>query len=234
MGYFRAGFDEIVGVDIEPMPHYPFEFKKADALKILKVLLTKGAVRPDSGERCWYTLKDFDAIHASPPCQRYSRMRHLPWLRGKEYPDLLPPTLAALKAQSLPWVVENVEDAPLERASTLFGEHGVLLCGQMFGLPLYRHRAFETSFPIGQPEHPRHRQTILAGRYLNKRYSQSGGVTGVIPVVSVVGHTSGMMKFAPQAMGIDWMNRDELGQAIPPAYTEYIGRALIEQLAPTP
>jgi DNA (cytosine-5)-methyltransferase 1 len=207
MGYHRAGFDEIVGVDIAPQPHYPFTFIQADAL------------HPP------VDLADFDLIHASPPCQAYSRMRHLPWLKDKDYPDLIPPTRALLSQVATSWVIENVEDAPLARRSSLFGDHGTLLCGQMFPQHqgLYRHRVFETSFPIARPDHPRHRQTIHGGRFLNKRYSQSGGVAGVIPIVTVAGHTTGMMRFAPQAMGIDWMTRDELTQSIPPAYTEYVG-----------
>ena len=209
MGYHRAGFD-VVGVDIKPQPHYPFEFVQADAMT--------------------YPLAGFDAIHASPPCQFYSRMRHLPWLKGREYPDLIPPTRAMLEATDVPWVMENVEDAPIERASNLWGRHGVWLCGLMFGLPLYRHRAFETTFPVHGLPHPRHTQTILGGRYLNKRYSQSGGVAGVVPIVSVAGHTTGMMQYAPAAMGIDWMQPDELTQAIPPAMTEFIGEQLLESL----
>jgi len=204
VGYHRAGFD-VVGVDIKPQPHYPFEFIQGDALK--------PPVR----------FEDCDAIHASPPCQAYSRMRHLPWLRGKDYPDLIPPTRRMLEPLPVPWVMENVEDAPLERASNLFGQHGTWLCGLMFGLPLYRHRVFESTVSLAHPPHPRHRQTILGGRYLNKRYSQSGGVAGVVPIVTVAGQ-------APRAMGIDWMNRNELTQAIPPAYTQFIGEQLMEHL----
>ena len=130
MGYHRAGFD-VVGVDIEPQPHYPFEFLQADALEYLSNPLRYG----------------YDAIHASPPCQGYSRMRHLPWLKHKVYPLLIEPVRTLLEAKGLPYIIENVEDSPLERASSLFGTHGVLLCGTMFGLPIYRHRPFECSFP---------------------------------------------------------------------------------------
>ena len=212
MGYHRAGFD-VVGVDIKPQPRYPFEFRQGDALQVP-----------------WDDLIQFDAIHASPPCQAYSRMRHLPWLKDKVYPDMIPATRKMLETTDVPWIIENVEDAPLERASTLFGGHGVWLCGQMFGLPLYRHRAFETTFPVAPLAHPRHQQTILGGRLLNKRYSQTNGVTGVIPIVSVAGNTAGMMRYAPAAMGIDWMRREELTQAVPPAYTEFIGEQLLSVL----
>jgi len=210
VGYHRAGF-EIVGVDIKPQPRYPFEFHEGDALEFC-------------AQHGW----EFDVIHASPPCQAYSRMQHLPWLRGRQYPELIEPTKAALRDTGAIWIIENVEDAPLRSGSTLFGEHGTLLCGLMFGLPLYRHRVFETSFPVERLPHPRHRQTILGERFLNKRYSQSGGIVGVVPIVTVAGHTTGMMQFAPAAMGIEWMTRDELTQAIPPAYTEWLGRRICD------
>jgi len=218
MGYHRAGFD-VVGVDINPQPNYPFEFVQADALEILTW-------------SCHYWSR-FDAIHASPPCQAYSRMRHLPWLKDKEYPRLIEPTRKLLEATGLPWVMENVEDAPMPRAPTLDGNHGFWLCGLMFGLPLYRHRLFESNLIFEQPSHPKHRQVILGGRHLNKRYSQNGGggVADVLPIVTVAGHTSGMMQYAPAAMGIDWMPRDDLTQAIPPAYTEFIGQQLAQHLA---
>lgn len=215
-GYRDAGFDEIVGWDMSPQPRYPYDFCEGDALNVLADV---------------DYLRTFDAIHASPPCQAYSRMRHLPWLKDREYPMLIDATKAGLIRAGIPWVIENVEDAPIERTSTLFNTHGCLLCGLMFGLPLYRHRVFESSFPLAQPSHPRHKQTIFGGKYLNKRYSRSDGVAGVIPPnVSIAGHTSGMMKYAPQAMGIDWMRRDELTQAIPPAMTEFIGRQLLVTL----
>lgn len=217
MGYHRAftaaGFDvETVGIDKEPMPRFPFTFIQADALM--------PPVR----------LQDFDFIHASPPCQGYSRLRHLPWLRDREYPLLIEPTREMLQASGVPFVIENVEDAPLETRSTLFGQHGVWLCGQMFDLPLYRHRKFEASFPIAQPFHPKHTEVIFKGRLLNSRHSQdSGGVTGVL---SVGGHATGnTVARVSKVMGIDWMQAAELRQAIPPAMTEYIAGQFIERMA---
>jgi DNA (cytosine-5)-methyltransferase 1 len=227
MGYHRAferaGYDvETVGVDIEPQPRFPFTFVQGDAL--------------DPPVR----LEDFDFVHASPPCQGYSRMRHLPWLKDRVYPLLIDPTREMLKRTGVPWVIENVEDAPLEKASTLFGEHGVWLCGRMFDLPLYRHRIFESSFPIAQPHHPKHEEVIFGGRNLNSRYSQGGhgGVVGVlkqgVEIMSIAGHTSGVtVAKASKALGIDWMRRDELTQAIPPAMTDYIGSQLLDRLQRT-
>lgn len=198
MGYHRAGF-EVVGVDHLPQPRYPFEFHQADAMT--------------------YPLEGFDLIHASPPCQAYSRLRHLPWLKGRVYPMLLEPIRHRLQAAGIPWVIENVEDAPMPWS--------VVLCGTMFGLPVYRHRRFGSSFLLFQPPHQKHRHTIAAGRAaMAKRYKQSAGVTGIVKEIarsSLAGHATGA-KETGRLMGIDWMRRDELAQAIPPAYTEWVGR----------
>jgi DNA (cytosine-5)-methyltransferase 1 len=131
MGYHRAGFD-VVGVDLAPQPHYPFEFSQSDALAWLDYPLTLGL--------------RFDAIHASPPCQAYSAMSACRPGLADQYPDLVAPTRELLEATGLPYVIENVPRAPLRDPVTL--------CGHMFGLPLYRHRLFEANFPIDQPEHP--------------------------------------------------------------------------------
>jgi DNA (cytosine-5)-methyltransferase 1 len=210
-GYHRAGFG-VIGVDMIPQPRYRFEFHRADVF-----------VYPLE----WWG--EFDAIHASPPCQAYSAMRHLPWLRGKPYPRLIEPTRAMLERIGLPYVIENVERAPLSSSPpSLFSpRNGIILCGRQFGLPLYRHRKFESNVPLRWPaHHPKHEQIIYGSRWLNKRYSGTGGVIGV------VGHTAGVTHaMAQEAMGIDWMRREELTQAIPPAMTEFIGRQLLDQLA---
>jgi DNA (cytosine-5)-methyltransferase 1 len=186
MGYHRAGW-EVVGVDINPQPRFPFEFHQADALE--------------------YDLSGFDAVHASPPCQAYSSMSTCrPGLAGT-YPDLIDPVRRMLKDSGLPWIIENVPGAPLRQ--------DLMLCGHMFGLELYRHRIFETSAYLGQPRHPRHtRPGSKAGHWKPGQ------------IISVSGHCAPMW-LARQVMGIDWMNRAELGEAIPPAYTEFIGRELL-------
>lgn len=185
MGYHRAGF-EIVGVDIKPQRHYPFEFVQADALK--------------------FPLEGFDAVHASPPCQRWSAMSTCrPGLAG-EYPDCISLMRTRLEASGLPWVIENVPGSPLCSA--------VVLCGFMFGLRLYRHRLFEASFPLLEPPHPEH--TIPASR---------AGHWTPGTIMSVAGHIAPVAE-ARAAMGITWMNREEMAEAIPPAYTEYVGAAL--------
>jgi DNA (cytosine-5)-methyltransferase 1 len=213
MGYHRAGF-EVVGVDIKPQPRYPFTFVQGDALA--------PPVR----------LEDFDVIHASPPCQGYSRLRHLPWLKDREYPLLIEPTREMLRAAGIPFVIENVEDAPLSRALALFGEHGIWLCGQMFDLPgQFRHRRFESSLPLAQPVHSKHTFVMAPGSAsLAARYpGRYAGITVWQEAGGVGGHFGNKAR-AEISMGIDWMLTDELREAIPPAMTEFIGRQLIEQL----
>lgn len=191
MGYHRAGFD-VVGVDIAPQPHYPFEFHQADAL-----------------EYCAAHGREYDAIHASPPCQGYSRMRHLPWLKGREYPLLIPVTRLALQATGKLWVIENVSDSPL-----IGGE----LCGAALGLPIIRHRRFESSVLLLFPACPGHPVLYAGPANMSKRGASHG----------VMGLQQG--QDAAVALGIDWMTNREMRQTIPPAYTEYIGDQLMRAL----
>lgn len=181
-GYARAGFD-VVGVDLYPQPRYRFEFVQADALN--------------------FPLDGFDAVHASPPCQRYSSMSSCRPGLGDEYPDLVGATRARLQAAGVPYVIENVPGAPLLNPVTL--------CGHMFGLSLYRHRLFEASFPLPDLGHRAH--TTPASK---------AGHWKPGTIISVAGHVS-PIAVAKAAMGIDWMTRDELSEAIPPAYTYYVG-----------
>jgi len=193
VGYHRAGFD-VVGVDSKPMPRYPFESIQADALEYLA----------EHG-------REFDAIHASPPCQQYSVTKSI-W--GKEYADLIPATRELLHATGKPWVIENVQPAPLG---------GIVLCGMMFGLKVYRHRRFESSELLFAPHHPRHKERAVAvGHKANDGQ-----------FMTVAGHISSIA-VARKAMGIDWMTRAELVQAIPPAYTEYVGKQLLAVVQSTP
>lgn len=128
-GYHRAGF-EVVGIDIKPQPRYPFAFVQLDALDALDALL------PDGQGGSW-TLADFDAIHASPPCQASANVTS--WRGNKaDHPELIPQTRELLEATGLPWVIENVPEAAIRR--------DFLLCGTMFGLAVKRHRAFETNW----------------------------------------------------------------------------------------
>ncbi len=205
MGYHRAGF-EVVGVDLVPQTHYPFEFHQADALEYLR---RHGA--------------EFDVIHASPPCQHASSLRHLH--PQKMYPSLISPTREAMVALGRPWVIENVPGADL------FGP--ITLCGSAFNLgahcsdglwhQLRRHRLFETSIGILSPA-CRHE-----GRPVGV-YGNGGGNAdrGRLPGINGYAGRAGERR---EAMGIDWMTRGELSQAIPPAYTEYIGRRVLAVLS---
>jgi DNA (cytosine-5)-methyltransferase 1 len=197
MGYHRAGFD-VVGVDINPQPHYPFEFIQADAMEVFR-----------------YTVgRTFDAIHASPPCQHYSTATR----DASLHPDLYALTRDMLAAAAVPYVIENVIGAPYS--------HGIVLCGAAFGLEadgewLRRHRNFEASWMLWQPEHP-HRTdrrpiTITGQAYVSETREYGHSRQTTFPI-------------AQRLMGIDWMTRDEMKEAIPPAYTEWIGRQLIASL----
>lgn len=218
VGYNRAGFDEIVGVDIAPQPRYPFEFVQADALDYMGLVGT-------------FLEGHYDAIHASPPCQHYSIMRNLPWLKGRDYPALIGPVREHLVKIGLPWVIENVAGAAThtcEECTEPMGSRypAITICGLSVGLPTYRHRLFESNVLMMAPSHPPHPEVLWSGMHLNARYSGSEGMTGGI--VSLVGHTKGgAVKSAREAVGLEWMKRDEATQAIPPAYTQYIGEQLI-------
>lgn len=195
-GYQRAGF-RVVGVDIEPQPRYcGDEFHQADAMQFLRE-----------------HHRRFQAVHASPPCQRFSRAA-LRAGTAHRHPDLLTPTRSCLQSVGLPFIIENVPGAPLR---TWFK-----LCGTMFGLKVRRHRYFEVNWdlPVLHPFRCDHSYRVF----------------------SVFGHGSGNKNRSDygtvaewkDAMGIDWMIRDELSQAIPPAYTEYIGRQLMAVLTAEP
>lgn len=199
-GYRRAGF-EVTGVDIDPQPNNPHTFIQGDAIKYLE----------EHGH-------EYDAIHASPPCQGYSNLKAMH--PGREYPMLIEPVRDLLKRAGRPYIIENVPGAPLHQEMDLFGNFGVMLCGSMFGLRiergyLRRHRIFETSFPVRQPSCKHEGPAV--GVYGH------GGHTGK--------HRMLYRKEAAEAMKIDWMNRDEMCQAIPPDYTEYIAEWLIKSIA---
>jgi DNA (cytosine-5)-methyltransferase 1 len=191
-GYRRAGFTDIVGVDIVMQPRYPFQFVLHDALDYLR-----------------RHAHEFDAIHASPPCQKFTNAQKI---MRREHPDLIAPVRELLDELGKLYVIENVPAAPLLDP--------VELCGAMFpGLATYRHRLFETNWPLTAPAHPEHRfKTTKMGR--PPRPGE---------FMHVVGNFSGVTR-ARAAMGIDWMSRDGLREAIPPAYTEFIGQQLLAHI----
>lgn len=216
VGYHRAGF-EVVGVDIEPQPHYPFAFVQMDALDALHVLLDGGFITDNRGHK-WY-LRDFDAVHASPPCQGYSRLAKITKTADR-YPKLIERLRPLLIEAGIPFVLENVIGAPLINP--------LKLCGTMFGLKVIRHRLFEIHPPLyflpAPCNHHSHTRPTGNGNMTMGYYNH-----GEYGLVTIAGHTF-TRAVGARAMGIDWMTRDELCEAIPPAYTEFIGRQLREAL----
>lgn len=223
MGYHRAGF-EVVGVDIKPQPRYPFKFIQTDAIHYLSELVESGCI------------KEFDAIHASPPCQAHTALKTMH--NAKQHADLIPETRALLVQSGKPWVIENVIGAPLG--------FSVLLCGTMFNLgcedaELRRHRVFESSlFLFGMNCRHGQRATCLGvygGHLRNRQRVRTIGVYGEGARDSVRKIDKGRPDFnveqGREAMGINWMTIAELCQAIPPAYTEFIGRQLIDVISET-
>lgn len=208
-GYHRAGFD-VIGVDIDPQPRYPFEFAQGDALAYLRLLIAGRKVRA------------FDAIHASPPCHDHSRLSSIPGrTNGTDW--LLPATRELLIGTGLPYVIENVVGAKMIDP--------IRLCGSQFDLTahdpalgetvrLERHRLFESNLPIVGGGGCRHDRTVqVAGVYGHNSSTDRAIMrrTAYVPSTPV----------RRTLMGIDWMTRDELSQSIPPAYTEHVGRQLI-------
>lgn len=173
----------IVGFDLNMQPRYPFSFVKADALQV--------------------DLTPFDFVWASPPCQSYTSVNEAHRQAGRQWPDILEPIRAHLRAAQKPYIIENVPEAPLINP--------VMLCGTMFpSLRVFRHRHFESNFQIAQPEHPMH----------TDRTKWNGG-----DFVTLAGHPYN--RYAGDlygACGIDWMSIRELAQAIPPAYSHYLGQ----------
>lgn len=201
MGYANAGF-EVVGVDIDPQPHYPLLFIQADALTLDPEFITS-----------------FDAIHASPPCQSYSDLAKRNG-NAHEWPRLVEPVREMLIRTGLPYVIENVEGAPLLNP--------VVLCGTMFkGLRVLRHRLFEANFPILTPPHGKH----PICHTFDKRKAQYGKTDEMRDFVSVNGGGNCSVAAARDAMGIDWMTKNELNESIPPAYTRLIGKQLLEYMS---
>lgn len=190
-GYDQAGW-EVVGVDFQPQPRYPFEFIQGDALDYLDRELT------------WV-----DAIHASPPCQAFSPASNASKAKGVDYVDLVTPVRDRLRAHRLPYVIENVPLAPIRR--------DLLLCGTMFlGLRVLRHRIFETSFHV--PRLPHHKHPKVHNRGRDDDYTGRDLIT--------VAGDSARVQDKRRALEIWWMESDELNEAIPPAYTKYVGDRL--------
>jgi DNA (cytosine-5)-methyltransferase 1 len=206
-GYARAGYAPY-GIDIGPQPRYPFPFLRMDALEALRRLLAGEGLTFSDGSTLY--LPGFDVIHASPPCQGFSRARLY------DYPDILTPARPLLQATGLPYVIENVPGAPM-RAD-------LRLCACMFpelDPILRRERWFETSVPIFDLRPPcRHPEQSVSVNRRGGRYNGPGPRKDTyIPLAE-----------CQRLMGIGWTSQNELGEAIPPPYTEYIGAQLMDHL----
>ena len=200
VGYKQAGFTEVVGVDIKKQKRYPYEFIQADALEVLQ----------DEN-----FLAKFDVIHASPPCQTHSATRHLRNAQGKstDKVDLIPQTREGLQKWASKntggyYVIENVPGAPLINP--------IQICGSSFGLKVRRHRLFESNFSLKGTLCNHKEQGRPVGIYGSMRDEIPGG-----------GHTAKTIEQAREAMGIDWMIWGELVEAIPPAYSNWLGKQIL-------
>lgn len=197
-GLQLAGFD-VTGVDIDPQPNYPFAFIQADAFSV--------------------DLSKYDFVWASPPCQHYciGTRTNKHGDPGK-YPDLIDKTREFLTKSGKPYIIENVEGAAKWMRSP------IRLCGEMFGLRVIRHRLFESNMVLRSPEHKKHRRPVKGtkkdGQPIQRSWYQC-----------VAGHGGNSMSFKAEdwreAMGIDWMSKEELVEAIPPAYSKYLGEQVI-------
>jgi DNA (cytosine-5)-methyltransferase 1 len=195
-GLENAGFTEIIGVDINLQPNYPYDFICEDAVEFMS-----------------YGLDYWDAIFASPPCQAYSWSSACRRNDGYEYPDLIEVTRDYLEKSGKPYIIENVVGAPLNNP--------VVLCGTMFpGLKVFRHRLFESNIPLKVEMKCSHE-----GHKAKERRADNGDF------FTVAGHWCGTLMEWSDAMGIDWMTRKEIVEAIPPAYSEYLGRQVIEYIS---
>lgn len=217
VGYHRADF-EVVGVDIRPQPYYPFGFEESEALGVLEDLLR--GVPYLFGLR-HLSLDDFDAIHASPPCQRYSEGGRRYPEKQASHPDLIAPTRELILETGLPYVIENVVGALKELRNP------VTICGRSAGLPrIARHRLFETNWPLFVARctcataPPKSTIGVYGdrpdGRNLNSRYPGARAARGLAE--------------AQEAMGMDWADWHGTKEAIPPAYTELIGHQLMQHV----
>lgn len=207
-GYHQAGFD-IVGVDINPQPNYPFTFIQADAIQYVA----------EHGDK--YALR-----HASPPCQAFSKTRTL---HTNTHPDLVAATREALQAVDGPYIIENVVGAPLDNPLMLCGTEFNLTARDVDGTPLklLRHRLFESNMPLMGAGGCRHDPNILTASV----YGAGGGWTpahrdspkrrgGYVPHTDV----------CRELLGVDWTTKHELSQVVPPAFTEYLGRQAMDYI----
>lgn len=231
-GYMDAGFT-VYGRDMLPKfaKRYPGDgFFPGDAIQTLDDLIVGKAIAFDTDDgRIMLTLDDFDAIHASPPCQLYSITNAA---RREEYPDLVGRTRERLQETSKPWVIENVVGAPLEDATTLcwtmFNDPGSVRDEDDDPLQMFRHRLFESNFPLAPPCGCRHVTGMqVAGSYGGARRDKWEAKHvrrgGYVPAREV----------QQRLLGIDWMTLHGMHQSIPPCYARHVGEAIKTHLSKT-
>ena len=203
VGYYNAGFD-ITGIDIKTQPNYPFKFIKTDAIDFLKKY-----------------GQNYDIIHASPPCQGYSKhtkpnSKHVHYSKGSDEPKLLS-TIRNLIPKDKYYIMENVIGARNELLNP------VMLCGNMFGLPISRHRLFESNFPIQQPLH-------ISCRGVAKKYAIDNNIDYRDMSVCGKSRRKGCIDTWKVLTGNYWMqSAHELSESIPWVYTHYIGSNFSKQ-----
>ena len=209
-GYRAAGFEPF-GVDVRPQPSYPYEFRRGDALEILEDL---------------DFVRGFDLVHASPPCQKHTRAKHLRDAQGgvSKYDDLLTPVLALLRAVGVPWVVENVPGAPGM-------ENAVVECGSSYGLKVRRHRLFlSDAIPLERSGCDHKRQGKPVGVY-HRMGDTCKGVCGKTGKLVIGGSTAKTLEEGLWAMGVDRdISWNELKEGFPPAYTRHVGEQAMRWL----
>ena len=192
-GYELAGFD-VTGVDIEPQPRHRGKVIVADAIEYLKE-----------------HYMEYDVVHASPPCQKYSKSSMQFRIAGKDYVDLISITRDELIKTGKPYIIENVPGSPLINP--------IQLCGSMFGMRTYRHRLFESNMPLLAPEHLPH---VIKNAKMGRKAKDDENI-------QYVGHFP-QIKEVQKMTGLDWLGCYELAQSIPPQYTECLGRQVIDFL----
>lgn len=222
-GYSDAGWD-VYGIDIDDQPRYPFAFRQGDVIEVMRDLLDGDVLTFSNG--AVLDIGDFDAIHASPPCQAFSKTKTL---HTNEHPDLIAPTRELLVESGLPWVIENVVGAPLISPVKIEGRHFGMTAPDVDGVPLklVRPRLFESNTPLGPPSQWVPNKDLVTASV----YGAGGGWTprhrdnpdrrgGYIPHIDVI----------KELLGIDWMTKHELSQSIPPRFTAWVGRQLMERM----
>jgi DNA (cytosine-5)-methyltransferase 1 len=207
-GLQRAGF-HVLGVDIEPQPHYCGElFVQDDVMAVLE-----HAVREPA-----YITSGADFVWASPPCQAYTDLQKQ---NKREYDDLIAAVREALQAIGLPYVIENVEGAPLIDP--------VKICGASLpGLRVIRHRLFESNVPLIGIDCPAEHPLVFTH---DKRKAHHGQLDQNLSFVQVTGGGNATIANKRSAMGIDWMTNAEINEAIPPLYAQWIGVQLVAHLS---